>query len=160
MPPAPSTQPQPASLSSPMEHSTDDVGSVGHRLPLVETNLGWLIVLSSTCYAPETWLPVLLSNEGASEGLRQVNIGKSPQAAVFLPDRTLGNQHAEITLDPFGRFYVRDLGSPSGVYLGTGHGPDTPVTGSEPTRLRSGAHLRIGENHIFLFRALFEAGDL
>lgn len=46
---------------------------------------------------------------------RHVVIGRAPDAALRLEGGTVSRYHAEISLDPFGRWWVRDQGSRNGV---------------------------------------------
>jgi serine phosphatase RsbU (regulator of sigma subunit)/pSer/pThr/pTyr-binding forkhead associated (FHA) protein len=52
----------------------------------------------------------------ALEGARMV-IGRTEQADVQLPANTVSREHAELFSDPFGRWWVRDLGSRNGTLI-------------------------------------------
>src|SRR3954464_4165837 len=46
---------------------------------------------------------------------RHLVIGRAPDAGLRLEGGTISRHHAEIYRDPFGRWWVRDLGSRNGV---------------------------------------------
>lgn len=46
---------------------------------------------------------------------QQVIIGRAPECGLRLEGGTVSRQHAEVFRDPFGRWWVRDLGSRNGV---------------------------------------------
>ncbi len=46
---------------------------------------------------------------------QQVVIGRAPECGLRLEGGTISRQHAEVFRDPFGRWWVRDLGSRNGV---------------------------------------------
>lgn len=91
-------------------------------------------------------LEVRLGQQGALE--RRVIadtpalIGRHPSAQVFLDHDTVSRRHAELRLDPFGRWWIRDLGSTNG----------TLVNGERVTDrvLKPGDRLRVGDFHMNL----------
>src|SRR5687768_2101532 len=46
---------------------------------------------------------------------QQLVIGRAPECGLRLEGGTISRQHAEVFRDPFGRWWVRDLGSRNGV---------------------------------------------
>ena len=48
---------------------------------------------------------------------RHLLVGRSPEAQVHLDRATVSRRHAEITCDPFRRWWVRDLGSRNHTYV-------------------------------------------
>ncbi len=48
---------------------------------------------------------------------QQVSLGRSPEASVRLSSRAVSRHHAELTRDPFGRWFLRDLGSHNGTQV-------------------------------------------
>ena len=44
-------------------------------------------------------------------------IGRAREAQIFLDSRTISRRHAEFHLDPFGRWWIRDLGSHNGTVV-------------------------------------------
>src|SRR5690242_9014970 len=44
-------------------------------------------------------------------------VGRSKDAQIFLDSRTISRRHAEFNCDPFGRWWVRDLGSHNGTLV-------------------------------------------
>lgn len=48
---------------------------------------------------------------------KQIIIGRSPASQLVLDHDTVSRHHAELFLDPFGRFWVRDLGSTNGTLV-------------------------------------------
>jgi serine phosphatase RsbU (regulator of sigma subunit)/pSer/pThr/pTyr-binding forkhead associated (FHA) protein len=73
-------------------------------------------------------------------------VGRAREAQVFLDSRTISRRHAELVCDPFGRWWVRDLGSHNG----------TLVNGQRVTEqlLKPGDALQVGE-----FTLAFRAED-
>src|SRR5947209_7721552 len=45
-------------------------------------------------------------------------IGRATDAAIRLDRGTVSRQHAEVICDPFGRWWIRDMGSRNGLILG------------------------------------------
>lgn len=64
-------------------------------------------------------------------------IGRARDAQIFLDSRTISRRHAQFSCDPFGRWWIRDLGSHNG----------TLVNGNRVTEhmLKPGDHVQIGE---------------
>ncbi len=64
-------------------------------------------------------------------------LGRSREAQIFLDSRTISRRHAQFTLDPFGRWWIRDLGSHNG----------TQVNGQRVTEhmLKPGDLVQLGE---------------
>ena len=75
------------------------------------------------------------------EGTWQV--GRNPEALVFLDDVTVSRHHAEFTVDA-GRLSVRDLGSTNGTYV-NGHRTDGSA-------LQPGDEVIIGRFHLVVAR--------
>jgi len=48
---------------------------------------------------------------------QQLIIGRAKDAQIFLDSRTISRRHAEIIHDPFGRWWIRDLGSHNGTLV-------------------------------------------
>src|SRR6478735_3120415 len=48
----------------------------------------------------------------------QLTIGRSDEADIRLDHGTVSRRHAEISRDPFGRWWIRDLGSRNGLKVG------------------------------------------
>lgn len=48
---------------------------------------------------------------------QQLVIGRGKEAQIFLDSRTISRRHAEIVHDPFGRWWIRDLGSHNGTLV-------------------------------------------
>lgn len=48
---------------------------------------------------------------------KHVVVGRVPGTGVFLDHHTVSRRHAELFCDPFGRHWVRDLGSTNGTYV-------------------------------------------
>ncbi len=71
-------------------------------------------------------------------------VGRSPSAAICLPDKTISREHAEIVVSDH-EISVRDLGSANGTYLN-----DTRITHAETVQI--GQRLRFG-------RVSFEVTD-
>ena len=44
-------------------------------------------------------------------------IGRGKESQIFLDSRTISRRHAEMVLDPFGRWWIRDLGSHNGTLV-------------------------------------------
>src|SRR2546426_79299 len=44
-------------------------------------------------------------------------IGRTPESGIFLDSRTISRRHAEMVCDPFGRWWIRDLGSHNGTLV-------------------------------------------
>lgn len=72
----------------------------------------------------------------------QVVIGRSPSVELQLDHDTVSRRHAELSCDPFGRFWVRDLGSTNG----------TLVNGEriKERALSPGDRIRVGDYTILL----------
>jgi serine phosphatase RsbU (regulator of sigma subunit)/pSer/pThr/pTyr-binding forkhead associated (FHA) protein len=72
-------------------------------------------------------------------------VGRAREAQVFLDSRTISRRHAEFVCDPFGRWWVRDLGSHNG----------TLVNGLRVAEqlLKSGDLIQVGEFSITLASA-------
>src|SRR3954447_14343416 len=70
-------------------------------------------------------------------GGQSMVIGRGREAQVFLDSRTISRRHAEISCDPFGRWWIRDLGSHNG----------TVVNGTRVTEylLKLGDQMQVGE---------------
>ena len=51
---------------------------------------------------------------------QQLIIGRAKEAQIFLDSRTISRRHAEIIHDPFGRWWIRDLGSHNGTLVNGG----------------------------------------
>jgi pSer/pThr/pTyr-binding forkhead associated (FHA) protein len=49
----------------------------------------------------------------------RVVVGRSPSVELQLDHDTVSRRHAELSCDPFGRFWVRDLGSTNGTVVNT-----------------------------------------
>lgn len=64
-------------------------------------------------------------------------IGRAADAQVRLDRPTVSRQHAELLCDPFGRWWIRDLGSRNGVLFGGRRVTERP--------LRSGDVVQVGE---------------
>ncbi len=64
-------------------------------------------------------------------------IGRAREAQIFLDSRTISRRHAELSCDPFGRWWIRDLGSHNG----------TVVNGNRVTEhlLKPGDQVQVGE---------------
>src|SRR3982750_1385390 len=64
-------------------------------------------------------------------------VGRAKEAQIFLDSRTISRRHAELNCDPFGRWWVRDLGSHNG----------TLVNGARVTEkiLNPGDSIQVGE---------------
>ena len=77
-------------------------------------------------------------------GESAVLIGRSPGCTLVLDDDYSSNRHARI-FPSEGRWYVEDLGSTNGTYLGT-----RPIT--EPVQVGIGQPIRIGQTVIELHR--------
>src|SRR5437868_3852127 len=75
-------------------------------------------------------------------GGQSMVIGRGREAQVFLDSRTISRRHAEISCDPFGRWWIRDLGSHNG----------TVVNGSRVTEhlLKLGVYVQVGEFSVAL----------
>jgi pSer/pThr/pTyr-binding forkhead associated (FHA) protein len=92
----------------------------------------------------------LLVTQGALTGtalpLRESGtvIGRNPECALVLDDDFASGRHARV-FHRDGAWFVEDLGSTNGTWLGT-----TRLT--EPTRVESGSALRIGKTVIELRR--------
>jgi pSer/pThr/pTyr-binding forkhead associated (FHA) protein len=69
-------------------------------------------------------------------------IGRAREAQIFLDSRTISRRHAELSCDPFGRWWIRDLGSHNG----------TSVNGNRITEhlLKLGDQIQMGEFAISL----------
>ncbi len=48
---------------------------------------------------------------------QQLIIGRAKEAQIFLDSRTISRRHAEVVHDPFGRWWLRDLGSHNGTVV-------------------------------------------
>jgi serine phosphatase RsbU (regulator of sigma subunit) len=64
-------------------------------------------------------------------------LGRNPTAQVVLDHTTVSRSHAELVFDPFGRWWIHDLGSTNGTYVN-----GTPV---EERMLNSGDTIGIGD---------------
>src|SRR4051812_38878702 len=64
-------------------------------------------------------------------------IGGGEDSQIFLDSRTISRRHAEIVHDPFGRWWIRDLGSHNG----------TLVNGNRVTEavIKPGDRIQVGE---------------
>ncbi|MCC6578850.1 MAG: SpoIIE family protein phosphatase [Phycisphaeraceae bacterium] len=88
-------------------------------------------------------------------------LGRSPDVQVPLPSQTVSRQHAELFTDPFGRWWIKDLGSRNGTLVNGRKveehllNPNDSiaieqfvvvyrVTGQQAVRSRSGVGLRSG----------------
>ena len=69
-------------------------------------------------------------------------LGRAKDAQIFLDSRTISRRHAEFNCDPFGRWWIRDLGSHNG----------TLVNGNKVTEylLKPGDLVQVGEFSITL----------
>ena len=72
----------------------------------------------------------------------RMTLGRDESCDIPLTGTTISRKHAEIFSDPFGRWWVRDLGSRNGVYL------DGQRVSERA--LRAGDTLRIGEFGVVL----------
>ncbi len=97
--------------------------------------------------APKRSQPThVLVVEGASAGARAeladapILIGRGTDAAIRLDDDYVSTRHARIAASggDVGQWYVEDLGSTNGTYLGT-------VRLTQPTTLTVGSRIRIGK---------------
>ena len=68
---------------------------------------------------------------------KRLVIGREAISDIILEGNTVSRKHAEMFLDPFGRWWVRDLGSRNGIYVG-----DRKVS---EWALRPGDQVQIGE---------------
>ena len=69
---------------------------------------------------PRAFLDVRLGDEPARRFPlhdSQAVVGRSPECAISLDHPTVSRRHAEITCDPFGRWWVRDLLSTNGTQV-------------------------------------------
>ena len=78
--------------------ATPSTGEAGVAQPLLEVSDGRAVI----CRAP-------------LGGGRHLVIGRAPDAGLRLEGSTISRHHAEVFRDPFGRWWVRDLGSRNGV---------------------------------------------
>lgn len=78
-------------------------------------------------------------NKGRSFQLSQspFRIGRSPDADAQVEDLRLSRQHAEISFDSRGSFWIRDLGSTNGTYVN-----GQPIDGQ--TAVRQGDRISLG----------------
>jgi len=85
------------------------------------------------------------ANRAPLSGNRAI-VGRAPEADIRLDRNTVSRQHAELFRDPFGRWWVRDLGSRNGVRFG-----ELKIA---ERALHSGDTFQIGE-----FQLRFESGE-
>lgn len=69
----------------------------------------------------------------------KMSIGRDPQSALFLNDRTVSREHAVITKEG-GRYFIRDAGSLNGSYV------NNAIV--ESAELREGDEIQIGTFHL------------
>ncbi len=89
---------------------------------------------------PAFALDILTPNAPASRrplAGQNLVVGRAKDAQIFLDSRTISRRHAEFSCDPFGRWWVRDLGSHNG----------TLVNGNRVTEhlLKPGDQVQVGE---------------
>ena len=67
-----------------------------------------------------------------------VTIGRAPDSTLVLDDDYASTRHARLAPDAEGRWFVEDLGSTNGTYVGRGR-----ING--PTEVSTGSTVRIGK---------------
>lgn len=66
---------------------------------------------------------------------KQMVIGRDVGTDIRLEGNTVSRKHAEMFLDPFGRWWIRDLGSRNGIYVGDQKVNEAPVRPGEPIQI-------------------------
>lgn len=146
---------------SPLTGDGDDPSRLSPKLPIVEENVGWLIVLSSPCYRRGSLFPIYLQSDrggplaGGSTDHRTATIGRDRAATIWLRDRWVEAHHAVLSLDLYGRYFIRRLASKTDLIVICADGTELPVESNVPMMLPSGSRLRIAARHLFQFRALY-----
>src|SRR5258707_15854495 len=84
------------------------------------------------------WL--LVSGAGAppqriSMSQKRMVIGRDAGTDIRLEGNTVSRKHAEMFLDPFGRWWIRDLGSRNGIYVGDRKVTEWAVRPGEPIQI-------------------------
>jgi serine phosphatase RsbU (regulator of sigma subunit) len=74
----------------------------------VSTSIGGALLITGADAPPER---VVLSQ-------KRLVIGREATSDIILEGNTVSRKHAEMFLDPFGRWWIRDLGSRNGIYVG------------------------------------------
>jgi sigma-B regulation protein RsbU (phosphoserine phosphatase) len=77
---------------------------------------------------------------------KRLVIGREATSDIILEGNTVSRKHAEMFLDPFGRWWIRDLGSRNGIYVG-----DRKVN---EWALRPGDSVQIGD-----YMVVYESGQ-
>ncbi|MGK2875476.1 MAG: FHA domain-containing protein FhaB/FipA [Nocardioides sp.] len=90
--------------------------------------------------APTQVVVVEGSNPGISAPLSQapIIIGRGNDAAIRLDDDYVSTRHARIVASAEDQWYVEDLGSTNGTYIGS-------IRLNQPTALQLGTQVRIGK---------------
>ena len=74
----------------------------------ISTSMGNSVLISGPDSAPER---IALTQ-------KRLVIGREAISDIILEGNTVSRKHAEMFLDPFGRWWIRDLGSRNGIYVG------------------------------------------
>ena len=80
--------------------------------------------------------------------LESVVLGRGANADIVLDEPSVSREHARVTRDPEGAYFIEDLGSTNGTFLA-----GRPI---QRARLKSGDRLQIGCEHSFRFALVDE----
>ena len=151
-----------ASILPPSESGTFDLARLaGNTRAPVITERGFASPVS-VCLERATL--TVLSGENAGEVFALESdalvVGRAPDCAIWLHDANVSREHARIVREPDGMFFLEDLGSRNGVFIGGRKVTRAPLRPGDQIHVGTTIALRfdmMGDVDRALQRALYEA---